>query len=139
MPKVVSEDKKRVVLNCLVKPETLAWIRDFNGSQGEAVDAAVDALRGHRERGPLPDTVLPVYTKRATMAQMEPIFGRPEPRKVDEAVYGDGGSTDYISPVELAQKRKLDEMLKPLRGRSEPKRPKETWKRGPRQKGDKSR
>lgn len=45
MPKRVPDEVKRVPLNCLVLPETLAYLRAANGSQGEAVDRAVAALR----------------------------------------------------------------------------------------------
>src|ERR1051325_11162058 len=45
MPKLVPEDKKRVPLNCLVTPATMAWLREFDGSQGEGVDTAVAAIQ----------------------------------------------------------------------------------------------
>lgn len=45
MPKRVPEGAKRVPLNCLVLPETLAWLKSFGGSQGVAIDLAVAALK----------------------------------------------------------------------------------------------
>jgi hypothetical protein len=45
MPKRIPVEAKRVPLNCLVLPETLAYLRAAEGSQGEAVDRAVAALR----------------------------------------------------------------------------------------------
>lgn len=45
MPKRVSEESKRVPLNCLVLPETLAWLKTAIGSQGATVDRAVSALQ----------------------------------------------------------------------------------------------
>lgn len=77
MPKRVPEEAKRVPLNCLVLPETLAYLRAADGSQGYAVDRAVAALRMQEAQG----RVVPETVKAST----------------------------------------------------------ETWKRGPRQKGDKSR
>ena len=51
MPKLVSEDEKRVPLNCLVSPETRRWLRGQGGSQGELIDRAVAALRMQEAQG----------------------------------------------------------------------------------------
>ena len=51
MPKRVSEDERRVPLNCLVLPETRRWLRGQGGSQGELVDRAVAALRVQEAQG----------------------------------------------------------------------------------------
>lgn len=45
MPKRVPEETKRVPLNCLVLPKTLAFLKSADGSQGAVVDRAVAALR----------------------------------------------------------------------------------------------
>lgn len=44
MPKLVPEGEKRVALNCLVSPKTLAALKAMDCSQGEGVDRAVAAL-----------------------------------------------------------------------------------------------
>lgn len=51
MPKRVTKEAKRVSLNCLVLPETLAWLRSANVSQGVAVDLAVARAKAHIEDG----------------------------------------------------------------------------------------
>lgn len=47
MPKRVAKEAKRVPLNCLVLPETLAWLRAADVSQGVAVDLAVARAKAH--------------------------------------------------------------------------------------------
>lgn len=47
MPRRVPKEAKRVPLNCLVLPETLAWLRAADVSQGVAVDLAVARAKAH--------------------------------------------------------------------------------------------
>lgn len=51
MPKRVPVEAKRVSLNCLVLPETLAWLRSVDVSQGVAVDRAVHRAKAHEADG----------------------------------------------------------------------------------------
>lgn len=121
MPKRVADGEKRVALNCLVLPETRDWLKGAkeHGSQGELVDRAVANLRMM-----LGETGVVEY----------------RPARIEEAAYGDGGSVDYMSPSEVSQARKLNELMEPLRAKPPAReRSVQSWKRGPRPKGDKSR
>lgn len=51
MPKRVAKEAKRVPLNCLVLPETLAYLKSSIASQGVAVDMAVAALKMQQTQG----------------------------------------------------------------------------------------
>lgn len=51
MPKRIPVEEKRVPLNCLVLPATLEYLRAAEGSQGHAVDRAVAALRMQEAQG----------------------------------------------------------------------------------------
>lgn len=59
MPKRVAKEAKRVPLNCLVLPETLAWLRAADVSQGAAVDRAVARARLHEAEGWMPKNTIP--------------------------------------------------------------------------------
>lgn len=51
MPKRIPVEAKRVSLNCLVLPETKAWLKSLAGSDGSIVDRAVYALRMQLAQG----------------------------------------------------------------------------------------
>src|SRR5688572_1427736 len=111
MPKQVPAEAKRVALNCLVLPETLAYLRAADGSQGHAVDRAVAALRmrsGHHEPNWL-------WCERC-QAWIE---------------------TEHLCGAQYIDKGSHYELVKAAATR--PAKSSQSWKRGPRPKGDKSR
>lgn len=69
MPKRVSEDVRRVPLNCLVLPETRDWLRAQNGSQGEMVDAAVRCLMAGAQMQPQSGVALRPKNKKQRVEQ----------------------------------------------------------------------
>lgn len=110
MPKRVPDGSKRVALNCLVLPETRDYLRSAPGSQGAVVDRAVAALK----------------TQDAQARVM--------------AVTGDPWQVAMlVSPVHVeVTDVKLDSNSLHMKTRLREPRA-EGWKRGPRQKGDKTR
>jgi len=75
MPKRVKDEERRVALNCLVKPGTLAWLKGAGDSQGQAVDRAVECLRAMGS--PVPQQVEEEIQKRKLAKMLEPLREKP--------------------------------------------------------------
>ena len=114
MPKVVPESQKRVVLNCLVAPETMVWLKAQKDSRGAAVDRAVAWIQSR-------DGMTEVLRERFEQTAL--VVGIPIPEPTNPTMTGELMVLENDVGVETPTQRM----------------PVPKWKRGPRQKGDKSR
>lgn len=116
MPKRVSAEAKRVPLNCLVLPETLEYLKSSTASQGVVVDMAVAALKTQEAQG-------------RVMAETGDPWKAISVREIATTIPPCSEPCEHLS-CEMQREPSESEARK---------RHVQNWKRGPQQKGDKTR